>query len=83
MSASADLSRALQGRETVKTHVYHIVSERHDGAVTTECGYYLKPFQHEGVLDWSQTPITMTGICHHCARELREGGQKSAEQEEA
>lgn len=69
--AATSLSRTLTGRKTVKTHCYHIVSERHDDAVTTECGYYLKPFQHQGVLGWSDTPITMTGICHHCARELR------------
>lgn len=73
MSVTAtDLSRRLSGRETVKTHVYHIVGERHDGAVTTECDYYLKEFQHEGVLDWDRTPITVTQICHHCAAELRE-----------
>lgn len=72
-STPTEMNRDLQGDDVVKTHVWHVVDEDHtDGRLSTVCGYHLTGNQYETRMRWKDAPVTVTHICHHCARTLRE-----------
>jgi len=62
-----DVSRHLQDKDIVDTHVFHVVDEDCDGdAVRTVCRYYLDGDQFNDREAFAEKPITATHICHKC-----------------